>query len=239
MTCILLVDDEPDLVWAMRHSLHDEGYDVLTAYDGVEALLLAHAHRPDLIILDIIMPRLDGLAVCHRLRRDPLLASVPILFLSARSSVEERIAGLDEGGDDYLTKPFDLRELKSRIRAMLRRSAAATRVGPACESQDLLAWGPLVLNCHTRQVRVAGQAVQLTPAEFELLRFLMTHPGEIFSSEQLLREVWHYPAEFANPGLVRWHMKNLRTKIESDPAHPAYFRTVPHQGYILIEQAQS
>lgn len=238
MQRILLADDEKDLVWAVRRSLRDEGYEVLTAYDGVEALLLTYAHRPNLIILDIIMPRLDGLEVCRRLRRDPLLANVPILFVSVRGAIEERVAGLDEGGDDYLSKPFDLRELKARIQALLRRSAAATPLGPGGESQDLLVWGPLVLNPYTRQVGVKGQAIQLTLAEFELLRFLITHPGEIFSSEQLLREVWRYPAGAADPGLVRWHVKNLRAKIESDPAHPAYLHTVPHQGYILIEQTR-
>ena len=121
MARILLADDEQDLVWAVRHSLSDEGYEVLTAYDGMEALAIARCHRPDLVILDIAMPRLDGLQVCRRLRRDPTLAAVPILFLTVRSAIEDRIKGLDEGGDDYLVKPFDLEELKARVKALLRR----------------------------------------------------------------------------------------------------------------------
>ncbi len=231
---ILLVDDEQDMVWAVRHSLDDEGYEVLTAYDGVEALAVARRHRPDLIILDIVMPRLDGLQVCHRLRRDPALAAVPILFLTVRSAIEDRITGLDEGGDDYLVKPFDLRELKARIRALLRRSRPAPAGGPGSGSLgSLLVVGPLALDLHTRRVRVGGETVQLTPTEFDLFHHLITHPGELFSSQQLLEQVWGYPPETADPSLVRWHIKNLRVKIEPDPAHPAYIRTVPRHGYIL------
>lgn len=233
MARILLVDDEQDLVWAMQYSLNDEGYEVLTAYDGVEALAVARRHRPDLVILDIVMPRLDGLQVCHHLRRDPALAAVPILFLTVRSSIEDRIAGLDEGGDDYLAKPFDLRELKARVRALLRRG----RVAPEGRV-SLLVVGPLALDLHTRQVRVGEgevgeKGIQLTPAEFDLLHHFMTHPGEVFSSQQLLRQVWGYSPETADPGLVRWHIKNLRTKIEPDPAHPVYIHTLPHHGYTL------
>ena len=229
MTRILVVDDEQDLVWAVRHSLSDEGYEVLTAYDGMEALTVARRHHPDLVILDIAMPRLDGLQVCRRLRRDPTLATVPILFLTVRRGIEDRIKGLDEGGDDYLAKPFDLEELKARVRALLRRS----RPVPEGTSGPLLVAGPLVLDLHTRQVHLGEKAVQLTPTEFDLLYHLMTHPGEIFSSRQLLRQVWGYPPKSADPGLVRWHVRNLRAKIEPDPAHPVYIRTVPRHGYMF------
>lgn len=236
MARILLVDDEQDLVWAVRHSLSDESYEVLTAYDGVEALTIARRHRPDLVILDIIMPHLDGLQVCQRLRRDPTLAAVPILFLTERSAIEDRITGLDEGGDDYLVKPFDLRELKARVRALLRRgrSAPEGRPGfPGFEGQDSLVVGPLTLDLRICQVGMGEKTVQLTPTEFDLLHHLMIHPGEVFSSQQLLRQVWGYPPATADPGLVRWHIKNLRAKIEPDPAHPVYIRTVPRHGYIL------
>jgi DNA-binding response OmpR family regulator len=240
MARILLVDDEQDLVWAVRHSLSDEGYEVLTAYDGVEALAVARRHRPDLVILDIVMPRLDGLQVCHRVRRDPTLAAVPILFLTVRSAIEDRLKGLDEGGDDYLVKPFDLRELKARVKALLRRGRSAPEGGPGPEGRgSLLVVGPLTLDLYTRQVRVGEKSIQLTPAEFDLLHHLMTHPGEVFSSQQLLRQVWGYPPETADPGLVRWHMKNLRAKIEPDPVRPVCIRTVPHHGYILDEGASS
>jgi DNA-binding response OmpR family regulator len=233
MARILLVDDEQDLVWAVQHSLGDEGYEVLTAYDGLEALAIARRHRPDLVILDIVMPRLDGLQVCQRLRRDPTLAAVPILFLTVHSAIEDRIKGLDEGGDDYLVKPFDLRELRARVRALLRRGRSAPEGGPGPEGRGSLVVGPLTLDLHTCQVGVGEKTVQLTPTEFNLLHHLMIHPGEAFSSPRLLQQVWGYPPETADPGLVRWHIKNLRAKIEPDPTHPVYIRTVPRHGYML------
>lgn len=133
---ILVVDDEQDLLWALQHSLSDEGYEVLTAQNGKEGLCAARRHRPDLVILDIVMPELNGLRVCRELRRDPSLASVPIIFLTVRSTVEDRIAGLDEGGDDYIVKPFDTGELKARIRALLRRSPSAPRKGQKRKKSD-------------------------------------------------------------------------------------------------------
>lgn len=231
---ILLVDDEQDLVWAVRHSLGDEGYEVLSAYDGVEALAVARHRRPDLVILDIVMPRLDGLQVCRRLRRDPALAAVPILFLTVRSAIEDRIKGLDDGGDDYLVKPFDLRELRARIRALLRRGRAISQVDLAPESHgSLLVVGPLTLDLHTRRVRVREKTVLLTPTEFDLLYYLMIHPDRVFSSQELLRQVWDHLPETTDPSVVRWHIKNLRTKIEPDPVHPVYIRTMPRHGYIV------
>ncbi|MBI4758058.1 MAG: response regulator transcription factor, partial [Chloroflexi bacterium] len=149
-------------------------------------------------------------------------------------AIEDRLTGLDEGGDDYLVKPFDLGELKARVRALLRRVRSAQKDDLDPEDQDfLLVVGPLTLDLHTRQVRVGEKTVQLTPAEFDLLHNLMLHPGEVFSSTQLLRQVWGYPPETADPGLVRWHVRNLRAKIEPDPAHPLYLHTIPHHGYIL------
>jgi DNA-binding response OmpR family regulator len=240
MARILLVDDEKDLVWAVRHSLSDEGYEVLTAYDGVEALTVARRHPPDLVILDVVMPRLDGLQVCRRLRRDPVLATVPILFLTVRSAIEDRIKGLDEGGDDYLVKPFDLGELKARIRALLRRVQFVQERGPEPEGQvTLLEVGPFTLDLNTSQVRVGEKTAQLTPVEFDLLYYLMNHPGEVFSTQQLLRQVWGYPAGTADPSLVRWHIKNLRTKLESDPFNPVYIRTVPHHGYMFERRREA
>jgi len=150
---ILLVDDEQDLVWALRHSLSDEGYKVLAAGNGAEALALAQRKSPDLVILDIVMPGLDGLEVCRRLRRDPALAAVPILFLTVRNDIEDQVIGLDGGADDYLVKPFDVRELKARVRALLRRSQFTTGEAHGIERQDsVLAVGSLSLDLHRRQV---------------------------------------------------------------------------------------
>ena len=177
---------------------------------------------------------MECLRVCERLRRDATLAAVPILFLTARDAIEDRIKGLDKGGDDYLVKPFDLRELKARIRALLRRGRATSRVGLAPESHgSLLVLGPLTLDINTRRVRVDGDTRQLTPIEFDLLHYLMVHPGELFSSQELLQQVWGYAPATSDASLVRWHIKNLRTKIERNPAHPLHLRTVPHHGYTL------
>ncbi len=225
---ILLADDEPDLVWAVRHYLTGEGYEVATASDGVEALALARQRRPDLVILDIVMPQLDGLKVCHELRSDPGLAATPILFLTAKGAVEDRLKGLDCGGDDYLPKPFDVRELRSRVKALLRRGRPSREI-----QSHILVIGPLTLDSNTHEVRVKNRAVLLTPTQFKLLYHLMRYAGKVFSERELLQQVWGYPLEAADLGLVRWHIKKLRERIEPDPTRPIYIRTVPRHGYAL------
>jgi len=222
----------------VQHSLCDDGYEVLTAADGAEAVAVAQRRHPDLIILDILMPRLDGLQALHKLRRDPDLAAVLILCLTSRSAIEDRLKGFDEGADDYLVKPFDLRELKARIKSLLHRSQRRTTETPrfAQTKDSLLTIGPLILNLQTYRARVGETEVQLTGAEFGLLRYLMTHPGQVFSSQQLLEEVWDYASGTADPGLVRWHIMNLRSKLGCEPGHPDYIHTVPHQGYILEDR---
>lgn len=233
---ILVVDDEENLVWAVRQCLSDEGYEVLTAYDGVEALDVARRHSPDLIILDIVMPRLDGLQVCRRLRRDPTLAAIRVLFLTERGAVEDRVRGLEQGGDDYLPKPFDTRELLARVQALLRRSRLGPngRAGNECHR---LSVGTLTLDVRTRQVQVGEEVVQITPTEFDVLHHLMIHEGEVFSSRDLLQQMWGSPPGTENLSTVRWHIKNLREKIEPDPGDPIYIRTVPHQGYTVRGEA--
>jgi len=227
---ILLVDDEEDLLWVVGRALHDEGYTVRMAHDGTEALEMMQRQQPDLVVLDIAMPHTDGFTLCQTLRARTDLAEVPVLFLTGRNTIEDRIRGFDEGGDDYLIKPFDLRELKARIRALLRRSGANRT--PAAPTK-MLRVGSLSLDLHTCEVDVAGAAVQLTPAEFDLLSYLMRHPNEICSSERLLRGVWNYAPDTAEPGLVRWHVMNLRAKIEPDPRRPVRLCTVARHGYIL------
>jgi DNA-binding response OmpR family regulator len=231
----MIADDERDLVWAVQRSLTDDGYHVSCAYNGEEALVVARDKHPDLIILDIIMPRMNGLDVCESIRKDPELASTPILFLTVRNTVQDRVQGLDYGSDDYLSKPFDLRELKARVRALLRRGPATpTDSAEAKSPASLLELYPLALNLHTRQLALDDKVVQLTLAEFQLLHHLMTHPAQVFSSEELLQRVWGYTWGTTDSSLVRWHVKNLRAKMEPDPDHPTYLRTVPHQGYILM-----
>ena len=239
-TQILIVDDEQDLVWAVQYSLRDEGYEVLIAQDGVEALDILESHHPDLVILDIVLPRLDGFRVCRELRRNPTLAATPILFLTARNTIEDRITGLDEGGDDYLTKPFDLREMKARVRALLRRTRPSAAQSQRQESgASSLSVGELTLEVQTRRVRVDGKTVQLTPGEFALFHYLMTHPGQFLSSQRLAGQALGYSDVLGDSSLVRWHIRNLRRKVEPDPAHPIYICTAPHHGYILEDHSPS
>jgi DNA-binding response OmpR family regulator len=233
--CVLLAEDEPALLDLLRRALATEDYNLLVASNGLEALALAQKHRPDVMVLDIIMPGLDGLQVCRRLRSDPNMAHVPVLFLTVRGELEQRLEGWEQGCDDYLTKPFDLRELKAHLRALLRRghvSAAADR--GSAEEAHVVRVGSLALDLHTRRVTTCDRGAQLTPTEFRLLRYLMAHPGHLFSSRQLFEEVWGYALETGSLGLVRWHIKNLREKIELDPRRPMYLRTVPGHGYMLV-----
>ena len=225
---ILVVDDEPDLVWAIRRGLKRAGYEVLTAQDGLDALAVARRHHPALVILDINMPVLNGLEACLQMRSDPILASIPILFLTVYRTISDRVQGLDHGADDYMTKPFDLLEFEARIRALLRRGQS-----PPGGGDSTLKVGEITLDLHTHRVHVREKESELTPTEFDLLYFLMSHPQEVFTSRQLLQMVWIYPDETANPGLVRWHIKNLRNKIAIDPERPNYIVTVAHQGYMF------
>jgi len=226
---ILVVDDERDLVWSLRHSLAEEGYEVFTAYSGEQALDIIGKQRPDIVILDVVMPGLNGWEVCRQLRQDPTLASVPVLFLTVRRDVQDRIKGLEEGADDYLAKPFDLGELKARVKALLRR----TQSSPTKGSRSLVA-GPLTIDLQFRELSLGEHKLRLTPIEFKLLCYLVNHQGRIFSCWELLDKVWGYARGTADPSLVRWHIKKLRDKIEPDPANPKYIRTVQRHGYTLV-----
>jgi len=233
---ILLVDDDTELVRSLRLVLTQDGYEVVTAHNGLEGLQTAHHTQPDLIVLDVNMPWMDGLEVCRRLRldADAHLRYVPILFLTSLDSVDDHVTGLDAGADDYLDKPFQSKELLARVRALLRRRKTA--VQPAADTQELTV-GPLTLHLQACWVRRENnERVQLTPAEFELLYHLMTHPKRPFSSHDLLEEVWAYPPGTADPSLVRWHIKNLRLKIEPDASQPSLIRTVSRLGYMLVPE---
>jgi len=208
----------------VARALQDE-HSVTTCTYAPDALDLARAIRPDLIILDVIMPHLDGFEVCRRLRSDPVLADIPVIFLTAKDRVEHKLEGFEAGADDYMPKPFDLRELIMRIKAVLRRSQ------PLALGE--LEVGPIKLNTNTYEVTVEGKSVTLTPVEFELLSYLMRHPGEVFSTDRLLQEVWGYPPGLGSPDLVRVHIRNLRLKIEADPRNPKYIRTVGRHGYTV------
>lgn len=236
-TRILLVDDDIALVRSLQFVLSQDGYDVVTAVNGLEGLQTAHQMQPDLIMLDINMPGMDGLEVCRRLRldADTTLRNVPIIFLSALSSVDNHVTGLDSGGDDYLNKPFEPKEMMARVRASLRRRKEDGK-SLAADTHELTV-GLLTLQLQEQWVcRNNSEEVQLTSAEFDLLYHLMTHPKRPFTSQDLLEEVWGYEYGTADPSLVRWHIKNLRQKIEADPQQPILIRTVSRLGYMLASE---
>ncbi len=218
---ILVVDDEARIVKLVRDYLERAGFDVLSAADGETALTLARLEQPDLIILDLMLPAVDGLDVCRRLRQE---SGVPIIMLTARVEEADRIVGLELGADDYVTKPFSPRELVARVRATLRR--ASGEVGPT----TLLRVGDVELDTASLEASVAGEPVDLTPTEFQLLATLVRQPGRIFSREQLLEAV-HGVAFDGYDRSVDSHIKNLRRKIEPDPRRPRYIQTVYGVGY--------
>jgi DNA-binding response OmpR family regulator len=221
-----VVDDDADVADTIKRSLLNRGHLVDVVYDGVEALEAVRKKNPDLIVLDVVMPHMDGIEVCRRLRQDMQTAHVPIIFLTAMGRITDKLEGFEAGADDYLTKPFDIQELEVRVRAVLRRSLPQVPVQP-----DVLTVGSLDLNLRTYQVHTGNKVALLTPVEFELLHHLMAHPGEVFSSERLLQEVWEYPAGTGDPALVRMHVKNIREKIEQNPRSPVHLCTVSRHGY--------
>ena len=209
MATILVAEDERDLNSLVRRHLEDEGHRVLQTFDGPTTLLAAAQERPDLIILDWMLPRLDGLEVCRRLRRDSI---VPILMLTARSEEVDRVLGLEVGADDYLTKPFSLRELLARVRALLRRVELDREAGAAETTQPVLTAGPLRVDVAEHAVSVAGRLVELTPKEFDLLALLVRHPGRAFARDYLMEQVWGYEAG-GSDRTVDTHVLRLRKKL--------------------------
>lgn len=227
MALILVVDDNHDLVKTVERALMREGHEVIAASSGAVALSLMQQRRPDVIVLDVVMPDMDGFEVCRQIRAHPELGKTPVLFLTVRQEIEDVLKGFQAGGDDYVTKPFDLRELTARIGALLRR-ANGQKLAP-----QALKAGPLTLEATTHQVRVGDRPVQLTPREYELLRYMMEHAGAIVPVERLLQNVWRCAPGAGDPDLVRTHIRNLRLKIEPDPAHPVHIKTVPRRGYLI------
>ena len=228
MASILVVDDNIDVADTIKRSLSNKGHVVNVVYGGAEALEAVKREQPHLIVLDVIMPHMDGIEVCRRIRQDPQVAHIPIIFLTALGRLSDKLEGFDAGADDYLSKPFHFQELEVRVRALLRRS-----LPPAEAEPDVLVVGDLHLNRRTYEIRVGSKASLLTPIEFELLHYLMSHAGEVFSSERLLQDVWEYPPRTGDPALVRMHVKNIRDKIEREPSRPQYLRTVSRHGYMI------
>ncbi|WP_327263189.1 response regulator transcription factor [Streptomyces sp. NBC_01232] len=226
---ILVVDDEPAVREALRRSLAFEGYAVQTAVDGLDALDRAASYAPDLIVLDIQMPRMDGLTAARRLRASGSVT--PILMLTARDTVGDRVTGLDAGADDYLVKPFELDELFARVRALLRRSSYATLQAGTETREDALTFGDLRMDLATREVTRAGRPVELTRTEFTLLEMFLAHPRQVLTREQILKTVWGFDFEPSSNSLDVYVMY-LRRKTEAG-GEPRLVHTVRGVGYAL------
>ena len=229
-TRILVVDDEANLVELVQGYLEREGYQVLAASDGISAVAIARESQPDLIVLDLMLPGIDGLEVCRRIRQ---FSDAYIVMLTARAEEVDKVVGLSVGADDYLTKPFSPRELVARVQAMLRRP----RTGNAAEPEDTepLTFGELTIDLARHTVHKRGEAVTLTARELAILAMLATHPGHVFTRGQLLERVWG--SAFYDDHVVDVHVGNLRRKLEDDPARPRWVQTVRGVGYRLAEGA--
>lgn len=221
MPRILIVDDEPEMVRGLADNLRFEGYQTLAAGNGKDGLALALQEGPDLILLDVMMPELSGWDVLRALRKKDL--DVPVIMLTARGEEVDRVLGLELGADDYVTKPFSLRELLARVRAVLRRPGPRQKV-------EEFAFGNVRLHLRARQAFKAGREVQLTRKEFDLLRYLVEHRGEVLTRDRLLDEVWGYE-RYPTTRTVDTHILRLRQKFENDPERPVYILTVHGQGY--------
>ncbi|MFN2290354.1 MAG: response regulator [Anaerolineae bacterium] len=227
---ILVVEDDLTLLETLEYNLSAEGYEIITAADGLTALEVARAEHPDLVLLDLMLPRLDGFEVCRILRQE---MSVPILMLTARTDEVDRVVGLEMGADDYLTKPFSMRELVARVKALLRRvrlireELAEEQARPGAQQ---LEFGVLVIDLDRRDVLVRGESVGLKPQEYELLLFLVRHPGMALSRDLLLERVWGWDYG-GGSRTVDVHVRWLREKIEDDPANPKRIVTVRGVGY--------
>ncbi|HEX6489800.1 MAG TPA: response regulator transcription factor [Gaiellaceae bacterium] len=221
---ILLVDDEDSIQKLLAYPLERDGFRVLQARDGTEALELFEGERVDLVVLDLMLPKVDGLEVCKRLRAG---SDVPIIMLTARGDELDKVLGLELGADDYITKPFSIREFRSRVRALLRRAGGSRRQPGDGEALEA---GELRIDPARRVVELGGEQVQLTYVEFELLRALAANPGRVFTREALLRALWGDSA-YREPRTIDVHVRHLREKLERDPRDPEYIFTVRGVGY--------
>lgn len=230
---VLVIDDTENIVEFIKLGLKYEGFQVETAADGPEGLAAAQRINPDLVILDLMLPSLDGLEVCRRLRDNPVTRDVLILMLTAKDDVRDRITGLDTGADDYLTKPFSFEELVARIRAVLRRqSRASGEQGGEARQSQILQFGDLQLNTGTHEVTRAGRPIELTATEYNLLRLFMSHPRQVLNRQTILNQVWGYDF-LGETNIIEVYVRYLREKIEDSPSTPRLIQTVRGVGYVL------
>ena len=221
---ILVVDDEALLVKGIRFNLQNEGYEVITGSNGLEAVQLVQEQHPDLVVLDVMMPEMDGLTACSKIRE---FSNIPIIMLTAKTDDMDKLIGFDHGVDDYLTKPFNILELKARIRALLRRSKAAA---PQEQPSNTLTIGSITLDLDARNAYRAGQLADLTAKEFDVIEFLMRNPNRVYSREALLDTIWAYEYR-SDIRTVDVHIRRLREKLEENSAEPKYIMTKWGVGY--------
>lgn len=225
MTKILIVEDEPNMVAGLRDNFEFEGYEVLSAADGSEGLARALADSPDLVLLDVMMPRMSGLEVCKQLKAKR--PSIPIIMLTARGQEVDKVVGLELGADDYVTKPFSIRELMARVKAVLRRSHTLPK------EEDKYAFGDAEVDLKRCRVTRAGKDIEISGTEFELLKYFVCHAGEILSRDRLLEDVWGYD-RYPTTRTVDAHLVRLRQKLEPNPEQPRFFLTVHGTGYRFV-----
>lgn len=233
MPLILVVDDETHIQELVRFNLEKEGYQVEVAGDGPSAVDLAVRLSPDLIVLDLMLPGMDGLEVCRKLHRNPDTEDLPIIILTAKSEEIDKVLGLEMGADDYMTKPFSPRELVARVKARLRR--VRKEGGREADEVSRLFHGDLTIDLAKFEVTVRGRRLELTPKEFELLHLFVANPGKVFSRDALLEKIWGYDY-YGDTRTVDVHIRHLRQKVEPDPANPCLIETVRGVGYRLREQ---
>ena len=227
MTKVLVVEDDPGILRTVADNLKFEKYDIVTATDGETAYKLQQSQHPDLIVLDLMLPKMSGLELCRKLRTEGL--QVPILMLTARSEEADRVLGLDLGADDYVTKPFSVPELMARIRALLRRTSSASGL------PDILRFGEVEIDFKKYVARRRGKSIEMTRKEFDLLRFLASREDAVVTRDELLNKVWGFDS-YPVTRTVDNHVASLRAKLELDPARPAYIQTVHGVGYKFVLQ---
>lgn len=226
---ILVVDDDPDVLGTLTRALGREGFHISTAMSGNEALEFLYKQVPDLVILDVMMPGLNGFEVCERIRNNHALDQMPVLFLTARGQTDDVVNGLDVGGDDYVVKPFELNELQARVRALLRRSER-----DILRINSHIQVGMLQLDSDTCRVQAGDdEPIQLTSTEHRLLRYLMEHTNQALSPSHLLEAVWGYPPNTGDPDLVRAHIRNLRSKLDMLKQNIQFIKTIHGVGYMI------
>jgi phosphate regulon transcriptional regulator PhoB len=228
---VLIVDDEKDIVDLVAYNLEKEGYEVLKAFDGEQALQTAKSKSPHLIVLDLMLPGIQGLEVCKRLKQDVLTAGIPIIMLTAKGEEIDKVIGLEVGADDYITKPFSVKELVARVKAVVRR--ADIRKHP--DKAEIFEFKGLRIDLKSYEVTINGRKISLSPTEFKLLRFLSQNPGRVYSRDQILDQVWG-DESFVEPRTVDVHVRRLRAQIERDENSPNYIVTVRGVGYKFVER---